>query len=200
MSYEKINTLINQATEVSQWWTSNKRALNWWLIGSTAVIFPIFLMTLLSVAATLLWSGMWLSGEVPADKYWMLIAAPLVSLCGMGVIKFGHKFWPKRFTYQGFTLERFAKAESVSLAFTHNVLSKAVNLSDPQIKPILARLRNLKDMDLPKCWWEALLNELDNLTPKNPTVEKSIEEKIDAVYVQIEDVAASPVPPKVLRL
>ncbi len=200
MSYEKLNTLIDQAPAVSQWWTSNKRALNWWLIGYTAVVFSVLMMTLLSVAATLVWSGMWLSGEVPAEKYWMLIAAPLVSLCGMGVIKFFHKISPKRFTYEGFTLTRSANAESVSLAFTHKVLSKAVKINDPQMKPILARLSAIKDMNLPACWWEALWNELDNLTPKVLTVEKSIEEKIDAVYVQIEDVAASPMPPKVLRL
>lgn len=200
MLYEKINTLIDQAPDVSQWWTSNKRSLNRWVIGTTVALFPILFITVLSVAATLLGYVGWMAGSLPADKYWTLIAAPVVSLCGMGAMKFGHKMWPKRFTYEGFTLARSANAESVSLAFTHNVLSKAVKMNDPKMKPVLARLSALKDMDLPKCWWEALFDELDGLTAKDPVVTKSIEEKIDAVYVQIEDAAASPSPSKVLRL
>lgn len=198
MSYEKINELIEQAPEVSQWWASNKRALNWWCVGSIAVIFPIFLMTFLSVAATVVWSGMWLAGEVPADKYWMLISAPLVSLCGIGVIKYGRKFRPKRFTYEGFTLARFAESESVSLAFTHNVLSKAVNLGDPQIKPILAKLHALKNTDLPKCWWQSLGKELDKHA--RPPVNTSAQEQLEAVYVQMEDLSVDQPTPKVFRL
>lgn len=202
MSVEKINNLIDQAPGVSQWWTSNKRALNRWVIGMTGAIIPVLFITLLSVATTLLGYVSWMDGSLPADKYWTLIAAPLVSFCGMGVMKFGHKVWPKRFTYKGFTLTRFTTAERASLAFTHNVLSKAVKIDDPQMKPVLARLSALKEMDLPKCWWEALFDELDNLTQRiqPQPLEKSIQDKVDAVYIQMEDAAASPSNPKVFRL
>ena len=203
-TYEKLNNLIDQAPSVSQWWTSNKRALQWWFIGAIGAALPVFLLTILSFSATLLAYGSWLIGSLPMDKHWMLISGPLLFTTGMGVIRLAGKLWPKRFTHNEFTLKGAVVEETVSLAFTHKVLHRAVKIDDPQMKPILARLRNLKDLDLPQCWWKAFADELNNLTPKDPATEKSIkesiEEKIDAVYVQIEDVAASETQPKVFQL
>lgn len=199
-TYEKLNTLIDQAPGVSQWWTSNKRALQWWFIGVMGLALPVFLLTILSFSTTLFAYGSWLIGSLPVDKHWMLISSPLLFTTGMGVIRLAGKLWPKRFTHNEFTLKGAVNYETVSLDFTHTILNRAVKIDDPQMKPILARLRNLKDLDLPKCWWEAFADELNNLTPKDPAIKKSIEEKIDAVYVQIEDVATFKAEPKVLRL
>lgn len=193
-TYEKLNTLINQAPGVSQWWTSNKRALQWWFMGAVGMVW----FTVISCFALLVCIAAMC--ETKGVSPLMVVVVPLVFATGLGVLKSANKLWPKRFTHNGFTLKGAVNYETVSLDFTHTILNRAVKIDDPQMKPILARLRNLKDLDLPKCWWEAFADELNDITPKDAAVKKSIEEKIDAVYVQIEDVAVSPQPSKVLRL
>lgn len=200
MSYEKITTLIDQAPDVSQWWMSNKNSLKWWSRGLRTVQFFVAAIYVVSAFAAMPLIGWWIMNKLPADQHWMLLAAISGIFGGLVTIRCSDKMFPKRFTYNGLNLRGSVREETVTLNMMHDVLSKAVTINDPQMKPILARLNALKNMDLPECWWEALSNELDNLTPKAPVVTKSIVEKLDAVYVQIEDVTAAPTPSKVLRL
>ena len=112
--------------------------------------------------------------------------------------------WPKRFTHNGLNLRDSVRDTTVTLDLTHEVLSQAVKISDPQMKPILARLHALKDTDLPKCWWDALAHEVDKCIVVPQPVNKSVQEKLDAVYIQIEDIATFPSTPasapRVLKL
>lgn len=200
MSYKKITTLIEQAPDVSQWWMSNKNSLKWWSRGLRAVQFFVNLIYVISAFSAIPLIGGWLMNKLPADQHWMPLAAISGVFGGLVAIRFSEKLFPKRFTYNGLNLRGSVSEETVTLNMMHDVLSKAVTINDPQMKPILSHSSVFKDVDLPKCWWTALSKELDNLTPKDPVVTKTIEEKIDAVYVQIEDVTTACQPSKMLRL
>lgn len=196
MCIEKINNLIDQAPDVSQWWLANKKFLTRWFIGKFALWLAAFSIASCGAAATLLAYA----GSLMVGKDWVLIAAPLVCGGGFVVAHLVEKFVPKKFRYNNFKLSSFVGDETASLAYVHEILSKAVTISDPQMKPILARLHILKDMDLPKCWWNAFSKELDNYVIEPPVVRKSEQEKIDHVFVQIQDSATLPPVPKVFRL
>ena len=142
----------------------------------------------------------WFIRVLPADLHGMLIAALLGIFGGLPAYRLSNKMWPKRFTHNGLNLRGSVRDATVTLDLTHEVLSQAVKISDPQMKPILARLYALKDTDLPKCWWDALACEVDKCIVVPQPVNKSVQEKLDAVYIQMENVAASPTPSKVLRL
>lgn len=201
MSYEKINELIKQAPEVSQWWVSNKRALNFWFLGFEAMNFIFYALGILGASVgSLLCVGVAFN-QVSVSNLWPLLVIAFLCGLGHGWFKFAPKWWSKRFTYNNFRLTEKSSDETASLDFTHEILSQAVNLHDLQMKPILARLRALKDTDLPKCWWEALACEMDKcIVAQNPSVNKSVQEKLDAMYVQMEDVSVTPSITKVLRL
>ena len=201
MSYEKINDLIEQAPDVSQWWLSNKRALTWWYIFMRIAIVPAFAIPLFSIMACLMVYLSWgMHAESLGDAKWWLIGTPLASVGGLAFLRSFINYTPKRFKHKGLVLEILESDEAVSLAFVHKILSRAVNISDPQMKPILARLHALKDTDLPKCWWDALACEVDKCIVTPHPVNESMQEQLNAVYIQMEDVAASPTPSKVLRL
>ena len=200
MSYEKINDLIEQAPDVSQWWISNKRALNFWFRGFYTMDFISGgLFAIGASFSLLLFTGL-AFGQVSVTNPWGLAVFPFLCGLGCGWLKLSPKWWPKRFTYNDLRLTKEKHKETVSLAFVHKILSRAVKISDPQMKPILARLHAIKDTDLPKCWWDALACEVDKCVAAQHPINESVQEKLDAVYIQIENVAASLSTPKVLRL
>jgi len=201
MSYEKINDLIEQAPEVSQWWASNKRALNRWNFSASLMLIPVVLLSVVSALATMVGYATLADGSLRPGMEWVLLAAPLVAGCGLTFGVFLERFTPQRFRRKDLVLNGFVKKQTMSLTGVHNVLSQAIKISDPQMKPILAQLHALKDTDLPKCWWDALAYEVNTcVVAQHPTVNKSAQEKLDAVYVQMEDMSVVQPIPKVLRL
>ena len=201
MSYEKINDLIEQAPKVSQWWVSNKRALNRWTFGANLVLAPIFALSVVSAIATIGCYGALSDGSLRPGTGWLLLAAPLIA---GGGLTFTHFFWgftPQRFRYKDLVLKGCVKKQTVSLTCVHNVLSQAVKIDDPQLKPILAQLLALKDTDLPKCWWDALAYEFNKcIVAQHPPINQSTQEKLDAVYVQMEELSVDQPTPKVFHL
>lgn len=201
MSYEKINDLIEQAPEVSQWWVSNKRALNRSTLSVQMVRITVVLLSIFSVLATIAVYATLADGSLRPGVRWALLAAPLVAVCGLRFGFFLERFTPQRFRRKGLVLRGFVKEQTMSLTGVHDILSQAIKISDPQMKPILARLHALKDTDLPQCWWDALDCEVSKcVVAQHPPVTRSAQEKLDAVLVQMEDVSTTPSIPKVLRL
>lgn len=170
MSYEKINDLIDQAPAVSQWWVSNKNYLNRWVFGKIMLQLPALSIACLGGSTTLLSVGLFgLDGPLAlaVSKGWILIVGPLVFAGGFKLNCLIEKnFLPKRFTYGKFKLTEFVGSHTTPGELKYEVFVKFFKISTPQTKTILERLRIVEDMDLPKCWWEALGNELEKSTPE----------------------------------
>lgn len=202
MSIKKIQTLLDKAPSVSQWWLSNKTSLKRWDLGFDTLAVILLIMNLTGIGLTVLaliglglgwWEGEG-TGKITLLAYPCGAAASLIMLRNMP------KVWPKKFTFDQFQLSR-PENEDVSADYKYKVLSRLLNVSDLPSSAV-QQLHNIKQLDLPKCWWDALENTVVECIPQEPSqqiVKKSAQEKLDEVYVKLDQATHEP-SLKVLRL
>lgn len=201
MSHEKIKNLIDQAPEISQWWNSSKSTLKRWfffhstinLFGQVIVLFG-GIVTGISLQA-------WVTDVLAPGRGIFLLLSVIATMVGIwwntdGGDFLSRKLWPQKLTRNGLTLWL---NQEVGVEYKSAVLSRLLKISDPQLQPLLQQLQDIKDLELPKCWWNALDDAIEHITPKaSLSPAKSSEEKLEDVYTQIDQ--ATHRSPKVFRL
>ena len=199
MSIEKIHGLIQSAAEVSAWWTSNKKTLTRKNIAWFGIQFIAMMTGILGVSGAIIAYTVWLNGSMAAGREMFLWVCPLAAVIGGGVFMWANKTRLKKFTHTQLPLEHTFN-QTVSLNRRRQILSMALNIPDPDRKHILSGLQDIKEMDLPKCWWDELNVALMSVAQPLSTPTKSMEERLDEVYVQMDTVVQAPKETKVLRL
>lgn len=200
MSIEKVQGLIQSAAEVSAWWASNKTSFTRKNIAWGAMEFVAMMTGILGAAGTLIAYTVWINGNMAAGREVFLWLFPLATVIGGGGFMWRNKTRLKKFTHTQLRMDRTFN-QTVSLSRQRHILSAALNISATDRKNIVMGLQNIKGMDLPKCWWDELNLALEAVAQPVPNPPKSMEERLDEVYVKMDAVVqAHENTSKVLRL
>lgn len=199
MSIEKIQGLIQSAAEVSAWWTSNKKTFTRKNIAWGAIEFIAMMTGILGVAGTLIAYTVWLNGNMAAGREMFLWVFPLAAVIGGGGFMWRNKTRLEIFTHTQLRVDRTFN-QSVPLDRRRQILSAALNAPETDRKQILSGLQDIKKMDLPQCWWDELEAALMSVAQSVSPPPKSMEERLDEVYVKMDAVVQAPKEKKVLRL
>lgn len=205
MSIEKMQNLIKDAPNCALWWTENKTRCRLWswfghIVGvplSLGIVLSVWAGAILGIGSALgaTYNGSLGVSDVPLGvlslKFFYValgLSVPFALLC---------IYCPKKFQWKsGKCNEEFFKPSAQRKA---QILSQILKLKNSQLPEIVSELPNIKDLDLPKAWWNMLEHAINNEAKaaaqvkdedKCSRVQKPSDlEVLDNVYVEIEQLA-----------
>lgn len=157
MHIQKILNLVNDAPTIALWWSKNKRLSKYWSFALYAVCAPLGLICGISCVVGGLMMGISMMGGVVDTKLEVSIASMCLSALGTGLLSFAaiwllNWYCPKNLHYNG--LKFHQEAFKVEQQQQVKALNTALKITDPQLKEVLGKLQQLKDVELPNAWWE----------------------------------------------
>lgn len=202
MSVEKITKLIKEAPKTAIWWAQNKHAI----VKKNKTVEMIEFGCMISAwsGPVLTWGLFAFLNSTNGYMYWTSMAlVGLLPLCISLILTMkGMSLHSKqtRFSAQNFGVDICSeKGKKVSSRQKKEVLDILLNHSDPSIHQVLPKILAARALDLPKSWWSALQEALNDVPSNHVVVQKTADDEVNDIYTKIDD-ATNRTNAKVLRL
>lgn len=202
MSVEKITKLIDEAPQTAAWWAKNKhtivkknKIIEMIEFGCTitAWLGPIITLGLFAFLNSkngyMYWTSMALVGLVPMCIPFLLSMKGL-SLHSKQAQNSAQKLGIDIGSENGKKVSSWQKKEVLDILLNH---------SDPSIHYVLPKILSVRALDLPKSWWSALQESLNDVPSNRVVVQKTADDEVNDIYTKI-DHATNQVNTNVLRL
>ena len=202
MSIEKIKKLIEQAPQTAAWWAENKRTIV--KKNKTMETIEFGCIITAGVGPPLIWGLFAFLNSKNGFMFWALMAlVGLLAICVPFIINMkGLSLHSKQNQDSAQNLGVDIGSENgkkVSSRRKKEVLDILLNHSDPSIHHVLPKILAVRALDLPKSWWSALREALNDVPSNHVVVQKTADDEVNDLYTKI-DHATNHTNAKVLRL
>ena len=209
MSLKSLENLLANASSTANWWGENRPQIKktirkkntMWIAAGWAMI-GVVLGVVAGVAIA--WSTT--TSFAPMESFegflWTLLVsacmAPLLVTAEMWRDKVWHK-WPKHLMppTDELKLKLFEK-NVIDVQQKKAILQHIANHPNAAVQRYTDQLPALQHLELPDAWWKAVENTLKDIP--TPTVDKSAQQQLDEVFVEIEYKSEQNRSPKTLKV
>ena len=206
MSLKSLESLLTNASSTATWWGKNRPRIKktirkkntMWIAAGWAMIGGLAAGVALTLSITTLFAPMGSFGGLLGTLLGCVCMAPLLVTADMWRSKIWHK-WPKSLAppTDELKLKLFEK-NAIGVHQKKDILQRIANHPNVAVQHCMPQLSALQHLELPDAWWKAVENTLKDIP--TPTVDKSAQQQLDEVFVEIEYKAEQSRSPKTLKV